>query len=114
MVKRSVFDWAERETRSPGNHERDEHFSEPATCTGIPEPFERAVLLRHFLFRCQRDGVLNGADLELLVRIKLAAIGEVNGSSAGYSNAIRQKIKRLLHKLRAAARTTHSTVRHHN
>jgi hypothetical protein len=115
MVKRSVFDWVERETRSPGNDERDEHLLEPATSTGIPEPFERAVLLRHFLFRCQRDGVLTDADLELLIHIKLQAnFGEVNGISAGYSNALRQKIKRLLHKLRAVARTTRSTVRHHN
>jgi hypothetical protein len=115
MVKRSVFDWAERETRSPGNDERDEHLPEPAGSSGIPEQFERTVLLRHFLFRCQRDGVLTGPDLKLLVHIKLQAdFGEIGGASAGYSNALRQKIKRLLCKLRSAARTTRRTVRHHN
>jgi hypothetical protein len=110
MVKRSVFEWAERESRTPGNDERDEYLSEPAA-SGIPEPFERAVLLHHFLFRCQRDGVLTGLDLELLVHIKLEAdFGEVGG----YSNAIRQRIKRVLRKLRAAARSTRSTVRYVN
>jgi hypothetical protein len=106
MAKRSMFGWAERETRIPGNAERDE----PVVPTddvvwGISEPLERTVLLRHFLNRCQREGVVNGPDLELLVHIKL----EPNGTFAGYSNALRQRIKRLLAKLRKAARTPSTT-----
>jgi hypothetical protein len=105
-AKRSMFEWAERETRIPGNAERDE----PVVPTddvvwGISEPLERAVLLRHFLNRCQREGVVNGPDLELLVHVKL----EPNGTFAGYSNALRQRIKRLLAKLRKAARTPSTT-----
>ncbi len=111
MAKRSMFDWAQRETRTPGNAERDE----PVTPTddvvwGIPEPLERAVLLRHFLFRCQRQGIVTGPDLELLVHIKLEGnFGEPNGTLATYSNALRQRIKRLLGKLRKAAQTTSTT-----
>ena len=114
-VKRNVFDWAEHETRSPGSDERDDHLSEPAASSGIPEPLERKVQLRHFLFRCQRDGLLTEPDMELLIHIKLEEnFGEVGGISAGYSNALRQKIKRLLRKLRAAARIPRFTVQHQN
>lgn len=115
MVKRNVFDWAEHETRSPGNDERDDHLSEPAASSGVPELLERTVQLRHFLFRCQRDGLLSGPDLELLVHTKLEEnFGEVGGTSAGYSNALRQKMKRLLRKLRAAARIPRYTGQHQN
>ena len=105
-AKRSVFEWAERETRIPGNAERDE----PVVLTddvvwGIPAPLERGVLLRHFLNRCQRQGVVTGPDLELLVHIKLEGnFAAPNGTLAGYSNALRQRIKRLLGNLRKAAR----------
>lgn len=102
MMKRRVFEWAERQTRIPGNAERDELVGESDSVCTIPESIERAVLLRHFLCRCQREGLLTGPDLELLVHIKLEEnFGEQNGE---YSNAMRQKIKRLLHKLRKAAR----------
>ena len=111
MAKRSMFEWAERETRIPGNAERDE----PVVPTddvgwGIPEPLERAVLLRHFLSRCQREGVVTGPDLELLVHIKLEGnFAEANRTLTGYSNALRQRIKRLLAKLRKAARRSSTT-----
>ena len=107
MAKRNTFDWAERQTRTPGNAERDELLSE-SPLSGIPEPLERAVLLRHFLCRCQREGLLTGADVELLVHIKLEGhLGEADGE---YSNALRQKIKRLIGKLREAAQTPRETV----
>ena len=100
-VKRRMYEWAERQDRTPGNAERDEPIAGTDAISGIPESIERAVLLRHFLCRCQREGLLTGADLGLLVDIKLEAnFAERNGE---YSNALRQKIKRLLHKLRNAA-----------
>jgi hypothetical protein len=107
MTKRSVFDWAERQTCIPGNAEHDEPVSPTHDVVwGIPEPLERAVLLRHFLSRCQRQGVITGLDLELLVHIKLEGnLGERSGVPSDYSNALRQRIKRLLGKLRKAART---------
>ena len=110
MAKRSMFEWAERQTRTPGNAERDEPVTESEVLFGIPEPIEQAVLLRHFLCRCQREGLLTGSDLELLVHIKLEGnFGEQNGE---YSNALRQKIKRLLQKLRKAARGPSPTMTH--
>jgi hypothetical protein len=107
MAKRSMFDWAERESRIPGSARRDEPvLPTDDVVRGIPGPFERAVLLRHFLSRCQREGMVSGPDLELLVHIKLEGnFGETNGTLAAYSNALRQRIKRILAKLRKAART---------
>jgi len=110
-AKRSMFEWAEREMRIPGNAERDEPVVSTDDVVGEnPEPLERAVLLRHFLNRCQREGVVNGPELELLVHIKLEGnFSGPNGTLAGYSNALRQRIKRLLAKLRKAARTPSTT-----
>jgi hypothetical protein len=107
MAKRRSFDWAERETRIPGNAERDEPLGASGDDpSGIPESLERAALLRHFLCRCQREGVVTGPDLELLVHIKLEGnFGQANGVISACSNALRQRIKRLLKKLRKAART---------
>lgn len=103
MVKRLGFDWAEREARSPSNADGDAPFPDRLERVGVPEPFERAALLRHFLFRCLREGLLTGPDLELLVEIKLEGkTGQEPGRSI-YSNALRQRIKRLLQKLRHAA-----------
>jgi hypothetical protein len=104
-VRRSVFSWAEREARSPGNGEWDQYLSEAAVTPDVADSFERVAELHHFLFRCQRDGLLTGPDLELLVHIKLEGnLEESNGVRLEYSNALRQKIKRLLSKLREAAR----------
>ena len=104
MAKRTTFDWARRQARVPGNTDHDEPLLGSSDEPGIPEPLERAVLLRHFLSRCQREGLLTGADIELLVHVKLEGhLGEQRGQ---YSNALRQKIKRLLAKLREVARTS--------
>jgi hypothetical protein len=111
MLKRCMFDWAERETRSPARPDRDHTMLELAAPCGDGEPFERALLLRHFLFRCRREGLLTGTDLELLIRIKLEGSSR-DEQGAGYSNALRQKIKRLLQKLRMAARIPREKMNH--
>lgn len=103
MAKRSTFDWAQRQARVPGNTEHDEPLLSSSDESGIPEMLERTVLLRHFLSRCQREGLLTAADIELLVHIKLE--GHLGQGKEEYSNALRQKIKRLLAKLREVART---------
>ena len=104
MAKRNTFDWAARQTRTPGNADRDELLAEFPEALGIPEPIEHAVLLRHFLCRCQREGLLTGTDIELLVHIKLE--GNLEEQDGDYSNALRQRIKRLVAKLRTAAQTS--------
>jgi hypothetical protein len=111
MLKRSMFGWAERETRSPARADRDHTMLELAAPCGDGEPFERSLLLRHFLFRCQREGLLTDMDLELLTRIKLEGSPR-DEQEARYSNALRQKIKRLLRKLRLAARMPRPKMNH--
>lgn len=105
-VKRQVFTWADRESRKIAlldnlNAElpapSDEHFS-----------LERLTALRHFLHRCVTSGMLTDSDLHLLVEFKLNGgnareLGGFNGTSA---NAVRQRLKRLLARLRQA---THET-----
>jgi hypothetical protein len=102
-VKRQVFEWARREgtkerllDRGPNN------FSALA----LEEPLERHAQLRHFLHRCVTKGHLTGAELDLLIQFKLEGTNDedfdfANGTS---SNAVRQRLKRLLTKLRRLAR----------
>jgi hypothetical protein len=105
ILKRNAFEWAERECRSPVCGASEEVYSEESSAHDTPEPIERAVLLRHFLHRCQQRGLLTGEDLELLVEFKLDAGREAKagGCAAQYSNASRQRKKRLLGKLRRIA-----------
>jgi len=72
----------------------------------VEESFERHAQLRHFLHRCVARGDLTDAELDLLIQFKLeGANGEdfesFNGNT---SNAVRQRLKRLLIKLRRLAR----------
>jgi hypothetical protein len=98
-LKRHAFEWAERETRLGIG-------SELPAGPDTAEPFERAVLLWHFLHRCHQQGLLTGEELELLVQFKLNAARDrkAGSPSSVYSNASRQRMKRLLSKLRRIAR----------
>jgi hypothetical protein len=99
LLRRNAFAWAERESRDHVNGFDRVETLESAPHRDGPQPIERAALLRHFLDRCRQRGVLSGEDLELLVQFKLDEL-----RSADYSNASRQRMKRLLGKLRCAAR----------
>src|SRR5438445_5844277 len=104
-VKRQVFAWAAREGMKQAlvNHAGDAF---PPLV--IEEPIERYAQLRHFLHRCAARGDLTYSEWDLLIQFKLEGLhnGEdlhaSNGNSS--SNAVRQKLKRLLAKLRRLAR----------
>jgi DNA-directed RNA polymerase specialized sigma24 family protein len=103
-VKRQVFAWANREGGQNGvmNHGNGEILS----ALIAEESFERHALLRHFLHRCVGKGLISNSELNLLIQFKLEGndgeeVGESNGIS---SNALRQRLKRLLAKLRRLAR----------
>ena len=71
----------------------------------IADHFERHAELRHFLNRCVERGDLNTSEIDLLVRFRLEGtyskhLLSLNGNS---SNAVRQRMKRLLAKLRRLA-----------
>jgi hypothetical protein len=99
LLRRNAFAWAERESRiaSLGSAGVD-GLVHVAGGDG-PAPIERAALLEHFLDRCRRVGLLTEEDLTLLAQFKLDEFPDVR-----YSNASRQRIKRLLAKMRRAAR----------
>jgi hypothetical protein len=103
-LRRNAFVWADRESRSwpqvANGGEALEHSPQPDGS----ELIERAAFLRHFLDRCQKRGVLSDDDLELLAQFKL---DEPPGMD--YSNASRQRMKRLVGKLRRAARQPRQT-----
>lgn len=103
LVKRQLFEWAGREGAVHGSAKKEGIQVAPQ----LPEDdfMERHALLRHFLHRCVRNGLLSEAELNLLVQIKLDGntgeeIAETNSIT---SNAVRQRMKRLLAKLRRTA-----------
>ena len=103
-VKRQVFEWANRESGKTGLL----RYSDAETFAALEaqEPFERYALLRHFLHRCVTRGLLTDAELDLLIQLKLNGtngeeFADFNGTS---SNAVRQRLKRLLAKLRRLAK----------
>jgi hypothetical protein len=104
LLRRNAFAWAERESRGTMLGLGGSDVLERAPNGNGPQPIERGALLHHFLERCQRRGVLSGEDLELLVQFKLDGL-----PNAEYSNASRQRMKRLLVKLRRAARRPRRT-----
>jgi DNA-directed RNA polymerase specialized sigma24 family protein len=102
-VKRQLFEWASRESGKTGllNYFDSETF----TMLACEESFERHALLRHFLHRCVTKGLLTDSELNLLIDFKLYGtngeeFADFNGTS---SNAVRQRLKRLLAKLRRLA-----------
>ena len=71
------------------------------------DSFETHAQLRHFLHRCVTKGDLTEAELNLLVQYKLEAnhLNDFEPSNGQASNALRQRLKRLLAKLRPLARS---------
>jgi hypothetical protein len=101
-VKRVGFEWAEHEIRSLVFEPTTDRFD----LNGFDDSFERLVLLRHFLDSAVRRGVLNTDELDLLIQFKLE--NGLNGDIPEiHTNAHRQRLKRLVLKLRhlAAARS---------
>jgi DNA-directed RNA polymerase specialized sigma24 family protein len=103
-VKRHIFEWAKRESTKAAL--LDHADSEASVFIDLEDSFERYALLRHFLHRCVTKGMLADSELDLLIQFKLDGntgeeLAALNGSS---SNAVRQRFKRLLAKLRRLAR----------
>ena len=97
-VKRATFEWADREMGA-------RVFGPDLAAPNLDDPensFERIAFLRHLLDRAVHRGVLTGDELDLLVQSKLAN-GLDNGFPEHSSNAQRQRLKRLLSKLRRLA-----------
>jgi hypothetical protein len=104
-VKRKVFEWAQRESRGYGDV-LNGNSTAPEDMASR-DSFERHLLLRHFLNRCISKKLITDSELNLLVQFKLdgGSFETVNGSNGNSTNAVRQKLKRLLGKLRRLAQS---------
>lgn len=104
QLKRQLFEWAGREGAVHGPAKTEE-FQVPSQLID-DDSMERHALLRHFLHHCVARRLLNDAELELLIQIKLDGNtgDEIAESNSITSNAVRQRMKRLLAKLRRIAR----------
>jgi hypothetical protein len=100
-VKRQVFGWARREGTKDALLDRGTDIFAP-----LEESFERYAQLRHFVHRCVTRGDLSEAELDLLIRFKLEGNNgdDFDSPNGNASNALRQRLKRLLAKLRRLAR----------
>jgi|GEM_PF-1699287 hypothetical protein len=80
-----------------------------STSQTAEQSFERHAILRHFLSLCQRRAFLTPDEINLLIDLKLDETIDSrssNHSNSRTSNSVRQKVKRLMGKLRQAARTS--------
>jgi DNA-directed RNA polymerase specialized sigma24 family protein len=103
LLKRQLFAWAGREGIVHGPARKEELRA----AVHIPNDdlMERHALLRHFLYRCVGNGLLADDEVDLLVQIKLDGNTgqEIAEANALTPNAVRQRMKRLLAKLRRIA-----------
>src|ERR1700723_838812 len=102
-VKRQLFEWASRESGKAGFENYDD--GKTFAALAVDNSFERYAVLRHFLHRCVTKSLLTNSELNLLIDFKLYGtngeeFADFNGTS---SNAVRQRLKRLLAKLRRLA-----------
>jgi hypothetical protein len=101
-LKRATFEWAEREMRSRQFEAATHGARNVLACEPCGDSFERLAFLQHFLDGALRRGVLNEHELRLLTQLKLES-GLRDGLPDCSSNAHRQRLKRLLSKLRRLA-----------
>jgi len=97
-----MFEWP---TRESARYALFEHSRERTIPDSAVDSFERHAPLRHFLKRCVSKGLLRNGELELLIEFKSNGtsgeeFADFNGTS---SNALRQKLKRLVAKLHRLA-----------
>jgi hypothetical protein len=105
-VRRATFDWAAREAKSPLEAPRSEDPRETNFSESSGDSFERAAHLRHFFGRAVASGTLTPGELDLLITFKL----EGGADRGAFSNAERQRLKRLLRKLRRLADGNYRTA----
>ncbi len=103
-MKRQIFEWGNRE--GGRNSVTHDVYDQAVSARLVDEPFERYTFLRHFLYRCVTRELLSPMELDLLIQFKLEGgnADENVGSTTMATNAVRQKLKRLLAKLRRLAR----------
>jgi hypothetical protein len=113
-LRRSTFEWANLEFRQTSQFAAQEIGDAFPSAQTAEQAFERNAILRNFLSLCQERGYLTPEERNLLVQFKLKATSGngLNDPSDRSSNIFRQKLKRLMNKLRRLAQTTGNNNHH--
>lgn len=113
-LRRSLFQWARGEFESTSQFAARRIGDEFPSTQTAEESFERHAMLRHFLNLCQQRAHLSPGEINLLIDLKLEEtipIG-VSAPQDRTSNPFRQKLKRLMTKLRHLAQTPPNNANH--
>lgn len=104
-LRRSLFRWARGEFESTSQFAAQKLRERLSVAQTAEESFERHAILRHFLRFCEQHAYLTPEELNLLIDIKIDQSIEAcaSGSNGRISNSCRQKLKRLMRKLRRVA-----------
>jgi len=113
-LTRSLFQWARDEFQSTPQFAAQKIGQEFRVAETAEESFERNAILRHFLNLCQVKAFLTPDEMNLLIDLKLEETVDagVSGPNGKTSNPFRQKIKRLMTKLRRVAQTSANMTHH--
>lgn len=102
-VKRRTFEWARHQSQI----ENIEAYRNANSTSFVAkaDTLERNATLRHFLHKAVASHLLTDRELDLLIEFKLEGNGgsDFEASGRGNSNMLRQRLKRLLAKLRRIA-----------
>ena len=112
-LRGTLFGSARRELEATSQFATQRLGNGLATSQTAEESFERHAVLRHFLSSCQQRALLNPDEINLLIDLKLDETidSRVPSSNSRTSNSIRQRVKRLMSKLRQAARPSTTETR---
>ena len=107
-LRRSLFQWARHEFQSTPQFAAQKIGQEFRVSQTAEESFERNAILRHFLNLCQTKAFLTPDEINLLIDLKLEeTVGAgTSGPNGRTSNPFRQRVKRLMTKLRRVAQTS--------
>jgi hypothetical protein len=113
-LRRSLFQWARAEFESTSQFAARRVGDEFPSTQTAEESFERHAMLRHFLNLCQQRAHLSPAEINLLIDLKLeeAIPLGVSVPQDRTSNPFRQRLKRLMTKLRRLAQTPPNNANH--
>ena len=104
-LRRRLFQWARGEFQSTSQFAAKKIGEQFPAIQTAEESFERNAILRHFLNLCQEKAYLTPDEMNLLIDLKLDETVEagISGPNGRTSNPFRQKVKRLMTKLRRVA-----------
>jgi len=104
-LRRRLFEWARDEFQSASQFAAKKIGEQFPAIQTAEESFERNAMLRHFLNLCQQKAYLTPDEMNLLIDLKLDETVEagISGPNGRTSNPFRQKVKRLMTKLRRVA-----------